>query len=167
MNLFGPAALNLFERPLMKNENNNLNETPPDRGFSQDLQALFEPSKQPDWAAVDRAVMDKAAQRLLLVRRGRKFFKPAAAIAAAAAMLIAGVLVVDHARRAELPQTFAANDVNRDGRLDILDAFQLAKLVEASSAIDKKWDLNRDGIVDRKDVDVAAQAAVSLRKDVL
>jgi len=54
-----------------------------------------------------------------------------------------------------------ADDVNRDGRVDVLDAFALARAVDAG---DRKpeWDVNRDGAVDEGDVDAVALAAVSL-----
>jgi hypothetical protein len=54
-----------------------------------------------------------------------------------------------------------ADDVNRDGRVDVLDAFALARAVEAGVG-SPAWDVNRDGAVDESDVDAVALAAVSL-----
>jgi hypothetical protein len=45
--------------------------------------------------------------------------------------------------------------------VDILDAFKLARHIESADA-DKKWDINEDGVVNGKDVDLVASAAVSL-----
>jgi hypothetical protein len=54
-----------------------------------------------------------------------------------------------------------ADDVNRDGRVDVLDAFALARAVDAGEG-KPAWDFNRDGAVDRADVDAVALAAVSV-----
>jgi predicted anti-sigma-YlaC factor YlaD len=56
------------------------------------------------------------------------------------------------------------DDVNGDGRLDVLDAFALARAVESGTAR-PAWDVNRDGAVDGRDVDAVAAAAVALGGD--
>ncbi|MCB9852316.1 MAG: hypothetical protein H6819_04410 [Phycisphaerales bacterium] len=53
-------------------------------------------------------------------------------------------------------------DIDGNGRIDILDAFVLAKRVDAQSQLNPSWDFNADGRVDRKDVDSVAQVAVQL-----
>jgi len=50
--------------------------------------------------------------------------------------------------------------------VDILDAFKLARHVESAGAVEAKWDFNADGLVNRKDVDAVASAAVRLDKGV-
>jgi len=63
-------------------------------------------------------------------------------------------------------------DVDGNGRVDILDAFQLARRIETrgpadptrSGAADTQWDLNGDGRVDKDDVSLVASAAVRLDK---
>jgi predicted anti-sigma-YlaC factor YlaD len=57
--------------------------------------------------------------------------------------------------------TARVDDVNRDGRVDVLDAFALARAVEAGDS-SPAWDVNRDGAVDEGDVEAVALAAVSL-----
>jgi hypothetical protein len=52
--------------------------------------------------------------------------------------------------------------VNGDGRVNILDAFVLAKSLEAGGDRDREWDLSGDGRVDRVDVELIARAAVSV-----
>jgi hypothetical protein len=47
-------------------------------------------------------------------------------------------------------------------KVTILDAFALARNIDAGKKIDKTWDWNDDGVVDRKDVDAVAFAAVRL-----
>jgi hypothetical protein len=54
----------------------------------------------------------------------------------------------------------AAEDVDRDGKVDILDAFVVARLIEARETADRAYDVNGDGAVDRADVDRIALAAV-------
>ena len=61
-------------------------------------------------------------------------------------------------------QAFAREDVNHDGRVDILDAFALAKQFRTQSATSARWDLNGDGVVDDRDVAVIAAQAVRLTK---
>ena len=59
-------------------------------------------------------------------------------------------------------QQFAREDINHDGRVDILDAFQLAR--ETQSSAKPEADLNSDGIVDRRDAELIASHAVKLEK---
>jgi hypothetical protein len=73
-----------------------------------------------------------------------------------------------------------AIDIDRNGRVDILDAFKLARHIESADrtktnlspvsstgqALRKRgWDINGDGLVDRNDVDSVALAAVRLDKN--
>lgn len=44
-----------------------------------------------------------------------------------------------------------AGDVNRDGALDVVDAFLLAERVQSGGETIRAWDLNRDGRVDALD----------------
>jgi hypothetical protein len=62
----------------------------------------------------------------------------------------------------ESEPAFAFADVNRDGRVDILDAFHLERQIEAGRPAQSDWDLNGDGVVDERDVAVAAAEAVRL-----
>ena len=57
-------------------------------------------------------------------------------------------------------------DIDGNGRVDILDAFRLARSIEARGPVDRKWDLNGDGRVDQADVDLVACAAVRLDQGV-
>ena len=62
-----------------------------------------------------------------------------------------------------IPSAMAA-DIDRSGRVDILDAFMLARQLEQSTtgSLDVAWDINGDGKVDHRDVDAVAQHAVQL-----
>jgi hypothetical protein len=56
-----------------------------------------------------------------------------------------------------------AEDLNRDGKLDILDAYLLAKRLADQQPLAKEWDVNGDGVINGKDVDAVALAAVKLK----
>jgi hypothetical protein len=58
----------------------------------------------------------------------------------------------------------AREDLNRDGNVDILDAFVLAKKLQGPPLSDPKLDMNGDGVIDRRDVETIAAHAVSLGK---
>jgi predicted anti-sigma-YlaC factor YlaD len=90
----------------------------------------------------------------------------AAAAAAVVIVAVAGALwrtgFGSSSTAAKPPAAIARiDDVNRDGRVDVLDAFALARAVEAGDGR-STWDVNRDGAVDEGDVDAVALAAVSL-----
>jgi len=57
--------------------------------------------------------------------------------------------------------TLAREDVDGSGRVDILDAYLIARSLRAGTT-DPAWDLNGDGVVDGQDVDAAAMASVRL-----
>ena len=59
---------------------------------------------------------------------------------------------------------FAREDVNHDGRVDILDAFALARQLKAGAARATRFDINGDGVVDERDVASIAARAVRLEK---
>jgi hypothetical protein len=87
-----------------------------------------------------------------------------AALAAAAVIAVAATLFMVTNRSAP-PTTRAAAgpaDIDRNGRVDILDAYALARFVETKSASNMALDLNGDGAVDRLDVDIVALRAVAL-----
>ncbi len=140
-------------------------------GFSEDLRILFKPqlSVPPE---VDRAVIDKSHQHFIPKHwRGRIFQHVSLwRIAAAAAVIIFAFSL--NLTQKPGPSTIRtvlvkaqAIDIDRNGRVDILDAFKLARHIESANRTDKKWDINEDGVVNRKDVDLVALAAVRLDKD--
>ncbi|MEQ9406948.1 MAG: dockerin type I domain-containing protein [Fuerstiella sp.] len=55
-----------------------------------------------------------------------------------------------------------AADVDGDGRLDILDAFALARRIQTGSVRGTVGDQNGDGVVDEADVDLIAMSVVML-----
>jgi hypothetical protein len=62
------------------------------------------------------------------------------------------------------PQAFAREDLNRDGRVDILDAFLLARQLQSGDKPGPTLDLNGDGVVDHRDAETIAAQVVKLEK---
>lgn len=117
-------------------------------------------------AAVDRAVLGEARAGFLRRRRlwlARRAGAAAAAVAAAIAIVV--YVYVERGRGTPPPvavrQAAVAGDVDGSGRVDILDAFLLARKVEGGPAAAGE-DVNGDGVVDRADVDRVAAMAVSV-----
>ena len=139
--------------------------------FSEDLNTLFKPqfSVPPE---LDRAIMDQANRRLVQRHWRHRVFRHISLwrIAAAAAVIIfAFSLNLTQKPGPSTSRTVLvkaqAVDIDENGRVDILDAFKLARHVEFSGRTEKKWDVNGDGLVDRNDVDLVALAAVRLDKN--
>ena len=60
--------------------------------------------------------------------------------------------------------TYAKDDINHDGRVDILDSFALAREIRNGKPISSALDINGDGVVDERDIQVLATRAVRLDK---
>jgi predicted anti-sigma-YlaC factor YlaD len=121
-----------------------------------------------DQAIVELAQTRAAAIRRRAERRPRRTARTLAwAVPLAAAAVVALLLVVPQltgqpgATPASTPVAAGPDDVNRDGRIDILDAFELARAIKGGPA-GHGHDANRDGRVDSTDVDQIAMAAVAL-----
>jgi hypothetical protein len=153
--------------------------------FAEDLGKLFAPDR-PVPSHVDRAVAE-AARRHFAPRTRRLWrLRWALPATAAAAILVAASAWWFHAgpasQSAPVPSApFVAEasrveglaevsliqaDVDGNGTVNILDAFTLARHVDAQRPSEAKWDMNADGLVDRRDVDAVALAAVRLNKGV-
>jgi len=141
--------------------------------FSEDINILFKPqfSIPPE---VDRAVMDKVRQEFTRKHWSHHILRHINIwrIAAAAAVIIFAFSL--NLTQESGPTTsksllveVRAVDIDENGRVDILDAFKLARYVESTECTEKKWDINGDGLVNSNDVDLVASAAVRLDKGVL
>jgi hypothetical protein len=154
--------------------------------LSEDLNALFKPqfSVPPE---LDRAIIDKAHQHFIPKHWRHRVFRHVSIwrVAAAAAVIIfAFSLNLTQKPGPSTSRTVLvkaqAVDIDRNGRVDILDAFKLARHIESADrtktnlspvsstgqALRKQgWDINGDGLVDRNDVDSVALAAVRLDKN--
>ena len=133
--------------------------------LADDLAALFgQPAAVPE--PVDRAIVALARRRLAPRRAPARVLRWAAVAAAAAVLAVALVPV---ARLVLWPEPAATvrEDIDRNGRVDILDAFTLARHLVYRRPVKPEWDLNEDGVVDDADVDDAAMAAVRLDRGLL
>jgi hypothetical protein len=141
--------------------------------LSADLKGLFEPEVgvPPE---VDRAVMDKTHKHFAPLQSGKKKrlrIHWGWRIAAAAAVIILAFSLDLTKQPRPTTERLAlskiqAVDIDRNGRVDILDAFKLARHIESAGRIEAGWDFNGDGQIDRSDVDIVALAAVRLDKGV-
>ena len=59
---------------------------------------------------------------------------------------------------------YAREDLNHDGQVDILDSFALARQLKSGKSLPAAYDINGDGVVDERDVQLLAARAVKLDK---
>ena len=115
--------------------------------------------------AIDEAVL-REARRRLTKPVGPKFpwrrLIPRFAMAAALVAMLAYGFIRNGSR--SLTPIFAREDLNHDGRVDILDAFALARQLKSGPVLGPGRDINGDGIVDERDVETIAAQAVRLGK---
>jgi hypothetical protein len=86
---------------------------------------------------------------------------------AAAALLLLAAIPQFFKRPAPGPgrdAAFARGDLNRDGHVDILDAFALARQLKLGGTRNLQLDVNGDGVVDERDVAALAARAVKLEQ---
>lgn len=126
----------------------------------------------PDTAEIDAIVADAARQALRATDErwfvGRRVAKWSAA-AAAVLLIVAVVSIAQLVNKPPTPSSDqpgaiasgAAGDLDHNGRIDILDAFLLARSLEAGRTMIAA-DVNGDGVVDHRDVDALAALAVAL-----
>jgi hypothetical protein len=126
--------------------------------LKSDLGSLFE-AKQSVPPEVDRTILDKASKRFAKPKRRIRVFRWIGPVAAAAAIIIVACVFLN--------QSTPQMDIDRNGQVNILDAFKLAKQIQSTNNPDKKWDINGDGLVNRGDVDFVASNAVRLNKGVI
>ena len=56
-------------------------------------------------------------------------------------------------------------DIDRNGKIDIVDAYLLARKLRRAEMTHVSWDLNSDGRIDRLDVNKVAMRAVAIRRE--
>ena len=113
---------------------------------------------------IDEAVLRAARKHLTRPQRAKCWrFRPWIVWPATAVvcllLAVLGNFVMKQPRTA-----FAREDVNHDGQVDVLDAFQLARGVQVGMKQSSELDLNGDGVIDRRDVEFIAAKAVKLEK---
>jgi len=135
--------------------------------FREDLRSLYEAE-----AGVPREVDEQILAEARTHAPPRKSrivrLRWAVAAAAAACVLIAISILTGPSRRSATREVrapaHAAKDFDGNGRVDIVDAYQLARRLKEGGRPGKVWDLNGDGNVDGDDVDQLAMTAVSLKR---
>jgi len=138
--------------------------------FSHDLSRLFTSS---DHVApeLDERIVDQARQHFRASGRKQKFLRRLRLSTAAAAAVLLGVICFDYfnvpLQKAQVSVVIAREDIDRNGRVDILDALVLAKSIKSTSNINPEWDFNHDGQTNQADIDRIAFAAVRLKPEVL
>jgi hypothetical protein len=105
-----------------------------------------------------RAQMAKQRRLRLIVRWGGL----AVAAAAVVALVLRTPTIPDAEKQVRPAVAVKAHDVNRDGAVNIVDAYLLARTVEAGGVAQTQWDFDGDGAVDLKDADAIANDVVSL-----
>lgn len=136
---------------------------PPQR-LVGDLRRLYSPAGHVP-REVDEAVRDAAWRECGAVRVRRRIrWWSQVGVAAAAAFVLFWFRESWRPHPAPLPAKGPAivADVDANGRVDILDAFALARRIESGAIPAGVGDLNHDGRVDRADVDAVAMQAVRL-----
>lgn len=136
------------------------------QALTDDLAALYWPDL-PVPPELDEAVLTAARARFARYRRRRLILRWAPLAAAAAALILLAIPVLRFTRpqgREAAPAVLATTpeDIDRNGRVDILDAFALARRLEAGAVAEPECDVNYDGDVDAADVDAIAMLAVRI-----
>ena len=148
--------------------------------FQSDLKNLFQ-IRDGISAEVDRAILDRAIQhfdRLEFSKTKQHLIRWSVVwkVAAAAAVIIFAFSldltlkpeVQEEPEMSRMAISKGANfDIDNNGRVDILDAFMLARRIESENYNEKQFDINNDGLVNRDDIDKIAMAAVRLNKGLL
>ncbi len=117
--------------------------------------------------AVDETILRAARNHLAPETQARFRWRPFLSWLAAATAVIVAVAL--HFARFNPstptnPAAFAKEDINHDGRVDILDAFAVARQLKHGPVSDRRLDVNGDGVVDERDTQMIATEAVKLDK---
>lgn len=135
--------------------------------FGEDLKSVFG-ARRGVPVEVDRAILAEARKHLGKKHSRLRIGRWAVSAAAVAAVVVFAFVhdfdAGDSGQMAMVDMDAIKEDVDRNGRVDILDAFVLARRVKASEGVDAEWDINGDGIVDSKDIDAVAARAVRINK---
>jgi hypothetical protein len=129
--------------------------------LSADLISLYAPRVDVP-ARVDDAVLNRARAALLRNRRRRQALRWGGVAAAAAAAIAITVVVLRHDVAPTHTPVALHPTSHTEPRVTIIDVLKLARQIERGSGSD----VNRDGHIDRSDVDALALAAVKLDETV-
>jgi hypothetical protein len=111
-------------------------------------------------SSIDQAVLSDVKTHFRQTRRERRQITRIAWLAAAACVALLALFGLRHLSQGRYERA----DIDHNGRVDILDAFALARRIEQSPP--HGVDINKDGLVNKADVDAIAAQAVKLKKGV-
>lgn len=119
--------------------------------------------------SVDERILARAQEQIRRAARRQRRRQVATRVLALAACIaflawIAATNIFRPGRQQANSGRNLPEDVNGDGRVDILDAFELARVIERGNPLPSKADLNGDGRVDSADVEIIARHSVSIEK---
>lgn len=115
--------------------------------------------------ALDEAILQQARLHLESLPSAQRRVVPFPRWLAAAAALVLGVGVVFLFTREKHRETpLVREDIDGNGQVDILDAFALARKLQAGAVSAAVFDINGDGVIDQRDIDWIASRAVKLHK---
>ncbi len=148
------------------NHDEYLNE--PGERLGRELRGLYAPPVEVP-TEIDEAVTALARRHFARRHRMRLLLRRSAFAAAAAAAIALTIVHIypihpESTGPARVVQAATPEDIDGNGRVDIRDAFLLARRLESDQQPVSQWDLNGDGVIDRHDVDLVATAAVKLDK---
>ena len=153
----------------MQDRHRQTDDQPPlPKRLAGDLTGLFSPPR-PVPRDMDDDILFAARRHLAEARRTRRWGR--IAVAAAAIALVFGLQHLMQPPRplpniqppgADQTQIVRRQDIDRSGRVDILDAFALARMIRSGEQTQTRWDINGDGRVDQADVDAIANSAVRI-----
>jgi hypothetical protein len=113
--------------------------------------------------SVDEQILINAKAQLFKIRKRRSRVRAVLQWTALAASIVALACIVQLTTRPRTAQ-FAREDLNRDRRVDILDAFDLARAIKSGKPVPAAVDLNSDGRIDALDVEIIARRSVGIQK---
>jgi len=109
---------------------------------------------------IDHAILGRARSEYRGRRRMWVGTRWAAIALATAAMVTIAIRLLTPVVEGNKPQLAHLGDVNHDKKVTILDAYIVARHIARHEPLDKAWDVNGDGVVDQKDVELLASMAV-------
>ena len=113
----------------------------------------------------DRVILSSARATMARQRRLRLMIRwggLAVGAAAVVALVVRTPTIPDAEKQVRPVVAVKAQDVNRDGVVNIVDAYVLARTVDKGGVTQTQWDFDGDGAVDQKDADAIAAEAVKL-----
>ena len=110
--------------------------------------------------SIDGELLAQAKAHFAQVSRERSKVVRISWLAAAACVALLAIFGLQHLGQGRYERA----DIDHNGHVDILDAFALARRIEQSPR--HGVDVNKDGVVNKADVDAIAAQAVKLKKGV-